>query len=145
MKYDKHHMIMIKIFFFIYCKRRYFRAAKFSRIKPEEAYLRGLIFAHIPFNSTCSIMIIIFIHIKFSRIYSPARNARKYVLYLQYSFLFSIHFYLFIFCLSYFFFFSILCTVNLKPTSNQLISVRAWLSLKDSEFVQSYNIHISLW
>ena len=31
-------------------------------------------------NSICSIMITIFTHIKFSRIYSPARNARKYVL-----------------------------------------------------------------
>ena len=29
--------------------------------------------------SICSIMIIIFTHIKFSRIYGPARNARKYV------------------------------------------------------------------
>ena len=32
------------------------------------------------FNSISSIMIIIFTHIKFSRISSPARNARKYVL-----------------------------------------------------------------
>ena len=41
---------------------------------------RILIFAHMPLNSICSIMIIIFTHIKFSRIYGPARNARKYVL-----------------------------------------------------------------
>ena len=46
-----------------YCKRVYFRAAKFSRIKLYGAYLHVLISAHIPFNSICSIMMIIFTHI----------------------------------------------------------------------------------
>ena len=31
----------------IYCERRYFRAAKFSRIKPHVTFLRGQIFAHL--------------------------------------------------------------------------------------------------
>ena len=30
-----------------YCKRRYFRAAKFSRIKPNVTFSRGQIFAHL--------------------------------------------------------------------------------------------------
>ena len=34
-----------------YCKHRYFRAAKFTRMKPYGAYLPVLIFAHIPVNS----------------------------------------------------------------------------------------------
>ena len=36
---------------YVYCKCRYFRAAKFSRIKPYGAYSRVLIFAHIPVDS----------------------------------------------------------------------------------------------
>ena len=31
----------------IYCKRRYFRAAKFSRIKPHVTFYRGQMFAHL--------------------------------------------------------------------------------------------------
>ena len=74
------HVIHVYIFSNVYyCKRRYFRAAKFSRIKPYGVYSRVLIFAHMPVNSICSIMIIIFTHIKFSCIYGPARNVRKYV------------------------------------------------------------------
>ena len=34
-----------------YCKRRYFRAAKFSRIKPYGAYSHVLIYAHKPVTS----------------------------------------------------------------------------------------------
>ena len=63
-----------------YCKRRYFCVAKFSRIKPYGAYSCILIFAHMPVNSICSIMIKKFTRIKISRIYGPVRNARKYVL-----------------------------------------------------------------
>ena len=34
-----------------YCERRYFRAAKFSRIKLYVTFLRGQIFAHVLVNS----------------------------------------------------------------------------------------------
>ena len=79
MALERYWLIIITTIY-IYCKRIYFRAAKFSRIKPYGAYSRFLIFVHMPFNSIFFIMIIIFAHIKFSRIYGPVRNARRYVL-----------------------------------------------------------------
>ena len=60
--------------------------------------MSGLIFAHISFCSISSIMIIIFTHIKFSRIYSPARNAQKYVLRKNFYF-YSIYIYIYIYTL----------------------------------------------
>ena len=38
-------------FFFIYCERTYFSAAKFSHIKPSATFSRGHIFAHLVTNS----------------------------------------------------------------------------------------------
>ena len=61
----------------MYCERRYFRAAKFSRIKLYVTFSRGLIFAHVLVNSISAIMIYLSTHIIFSRIQDPARNARK--------------------------------------------------------------------
>ena len=40
-----------------YCERRYFCAAKFSRIKPYVTILRGNIFAHFVSNSILPIVI----------------------------------------------------------------------------------------
>ena len=59
-----------------YCKRIYFRAAKFSRIKPYEANSRVLIFAHMPVNCICPIVIVIFTHINFSHIRPCAKCAK---------------------------------------------------------------------
>ena len=35
----------------VYCKCRYFRAAKFLHIKPLVTFLRGLVFKHLVINS----------------------------------------------------------------------------------------------
>ena len=52
----------------IYCKRRYFRAAKFSRIKLLVIFSRGQMFTHLVNNSIWSIVFHFFAHIIFSRI-----------------------------------------------------------------------------
>ena len=52
-----------------YCKRRYFRAVKFSHTYPSEAYSRNQKFAQLIYNSLCYYMILIFAHTIFSRIY----------------------------------------------------------------------------
>ena len=67
-RYFHNYYCKRRYFHHYYCKHRYFRAAKFLRIKPHEAYSRGLIFAHIPFNSICSLMIMIFTYIELSHI-----------------------------------------------------------------------------
>ena len=49
----------------IYFESTYFRAAKFSRIKPSVTFLRGHIFKPLVTNSILPIMIYIFTHIIF--------------------------------------------------------------------------------
>ena len=64
----------------VYCERRYFRAAKFSRINPDEAFLCSQIFVQIASNYLCAFMIYFFNHTIFLRIQSPVRHARNYEL-----------------------------------------------------------------
>ena len=63
-----------------YCKQRYFAQLNFHASSPNGAHSCVLKLAHIPVNSICSIMIMIFTHIKCLHNYGPERNARKYVL-----------------------------------------------------------------
>ena len=64
--------------FFCCINFNYEKKPKFLRLKPWEAYSRGLISVHIPINSICSIMITIFTPIKFSKTLGEMR--KKYVL-----------------------------------------------------------------
>ena len=61
----------------IYCKRIYFRAAKFSRIKPKDAFSRNQIFAQKAVSSLCAILIYFFSLTSYFRAYKTMREMRE--------------------------------------------------------------------
>ena len=63
--------------YIVYCKRRYFRAAKFSRVKPSEAFSRYQIFTQKAVGSLCAILIYFFTHIVFFTHLRPGAKCAK--------------------------------------------------------------------